>query len=243
MADNKAKILMLVEGAKTDVNLMQHLLKVYNISEKHEIVPYKTNIYVLYNLIFKDEDTEALDLLQVLKESEKDNEKKKIFEERYSDILLVFDLDPQDALYSKEKIFKMLDYFSESSENGKLYLNYPMVEAFYHMSSIPDNNFNHYIATMSELKNKEYKRRVQMENRDHDYRKFAQTKDECDWIIIQNYKKAELITGEKCSIIPESTDIFNVQASKITNEECVYVLCTCVFYIMEYNSDLVKKSE
>ena len=38
-------------------------------------------------------------------------------------------------------------YFTESSEMGKLYLNYPMVEAFYHMKSIPDENYTSYLAT------------------------------------------------------------------------------------------------
>lgn len=37
--------------------------------------------------------------------------------------------------FTPEKIKRMSDYFVESSDMGKLYLNYPMVEAFYH--SVP----------------------------------------------------------------------------------------------------------
>ena len=37
-----AKILILVEGEKTDVKLMNHLLQVYGISEDHVIVSYNT---------------------------------------------------------------------------------------------------------------------------------------------------------------------------------------------------------
>lgn len=48
----------------------------------------------------------------------------------------------------------MANYFTESTNMGKLYLNYPMVEAFYHMESIPDENFNKYIVTLDDLKDK-----------------------------------------------------------------------------------------
>ena len=36
MSDGKSKILVLVEGAKTDVKLMQKLFEVYGISERYE---------------------------------------------------------------------------------------------------------------------------------------------------------------------------------------------------------------
>ena len=38
MSDGKSKILVLVEGAKTDVKLMQKLFEVYGISERYEIL-------------------------------------------------------------------------------------------------------------------------------------------------------------------------------------------------------------
>ena len=77
MNKSKAKILMLVEGEKTDFVLMQRLLDIYGVNEKHEIVSYNTNIYVLYNHMFAGGDPDSLDLLQVLKEHEKDPLKKR----------------------------------------------------------------------------------------------------------------------------------------------------------------------
>ena len=94
MDEAKSKILMLVEGSKTDYKLMQHLLDVYGIGENHEIVSYNTNIYVLYNEMFRDGDPESIDILQSLKEHERDERRKMLFDQKYSDILLVFDLDP-----------------------------------------------------------------------------------------------------------------------------------------------------
>lgn len=243
MSEQRAKILILVEGAKTDVKLMNHLLEIYGISEKYEIVSYNTNIYVLYKDIFENDDPGALDLLYVLREREKDEEKKKVFDERYTDILLIFDLDPHDGNYSDDKIQKMLRYFNESSENGKLYINYPMVESFYHMRSIPDPEYNNYTVSLLELKNKEYKMRVQKENRNHDYQKFAKSREECSIVIRQNIEKSHLITENNMMGVldlVEDMDIFNVQAKKISNEDCLYVLCTCAFYIVCYNPELIK---
>lgn len=125
-----SKILMLVEGAKTDVKLMSKLLDMYGISDNHELVSYNTNIYELYREMFSDGDPDAIDLLQLLKEREYDENKKKIFDERYSDILLIFDLDPQDHLFSVHKIMEMAEYFNESSDMGKLYINYPMINSY-----------------------------------------------------------------------------------------------------------------
>ena len=56
MSEKVPKILMIVEGAKTDVKLMTHLLDMYGISRNHEIVSYNTNIYTLYREMFADEE-------------------------------------------------------------------------------------------------------------------------------------------------------------------------------------------
>lgn len=243
MAGNKSKILVLVEGAKTDVRLMEHLLSIYGISENHIIVPYCTNIYTLYKEMFQDKKPEEIDLLQLLKEHEHDPEKKLLFDERYSDILLIFDLDPHDPGFSADKIRKMSEYFVESSDMGKLYINYPMVEAFYHMISIPDPEYNSRYATMAELIAGNYKQRVNMENRNHDYTKFAINKPECDTVIRQNIEKGLLITDNNAEgelPLPDSDKILNAQLCTIENEQRMLVLCTCAFYIVEYNPKLIE---
>lgn len=239
--DRKSQILVVVEGEKTDYKLMEHLLAIYGISDSHEIVPYKTNIYTLYKEMFCDGDPYSVDLLQLLKEREPNEEQKKIFDRRYSDILLIFDLDPQAPNFSADKIIEMINFFVESSDMGKLYINYPMVESFYHMKSIPDEDYNSYVVTLEELKNHQYKARVARENRNKDYRKFAVNKQECDSVIRQNIDKAFLISeterlvGEIENILPDSARILKAQLKKIEDEDSLSVLCTCAFYIADYN--------
>ena len=124
---NKAKILVLVEGAKDDVKLMGHLFGIYGISNSHQIVSYNTNIYDLYEHMFAENNPSDIDLQQLLKEREPDPNKKAILDDYYSDKLLIFDMDPQDPRFSSDKLAQMIDYFTESSDMGKLYINYPIV--------------------------------------------------------------------------------------------------------------------
>lgn len=245
MDNTKSKVLVLVEGRKTDYKLMNHLFDIYGIGESHEIVVYDTNIYTLYNEMFRDGDPASVDILQNLKEHERDEEKKKLFDNRYSDVLLIFDLDPQDPQFSSKKILEMSKYFIESSDMGKLYLNYPMVEAFYHMKKIPDEDYNSYIATLDELNEHKYKQRVNQENRNRNYAKFAVTKNECNTVIAQNIDKAKMLINEKgisyeANRSPDTVEVLEAQLKKLEVEKWVYVLCTCVFYIVDYNPSFIK---
>lgn len=244
MVSSVSKILVIVEGEKTDVKLMQKLFDIYGIGENHQLVSYNTNIYTLYREMFEKSDPETVDLLQLLKEREPDEEKKKIFNEYYSDILLIFDLDPQDPLYTKEKILEMSEYFNESSDMGKLYINYPMVESFYHMKTIPDNDYFSYTADMEELKAKSYKGRVNRENRNHDYTKFAVNCKECNIVIRQNIEKAYMLLGKKCDYSKriDDAELLLRQLDELSVNERIYVLCTCDFYIVDYNPKLIEEN-
>jgi len=212
MSDSKRKILVLVEGARTDARLMKHLLVIYNIDVKYEIVSYGTNIYTLYGEMFDENDPSTIDLLQLLKEREPDPVKKLIFDDAYSDILLIFDFEPHANDFSPDKIRRMAEYFVESSDMGKLYLNYPMVEAFYHMLTIPDEQYNNRFVTLEELRAGSYKMRVHRENRNHDYTKFAINRSECNIVIQQNIDKARNLTQEESiSDIPNQVQILTAQ--------------------------------
>ena len=242
MIKGKRKILILVEGSKPDVVLMNRLLSIYHISIKYEIVSYCTNIYTLYHEMFEGNDPSDMDLLQVLKSREPDSTKKILFDDSFSDILLIFDLDPQAPEFTSEKIDRLTNYFVESSDMGKLYINYPMVEAFYHMKSIPDYDFDSYYATLDELRAGKYKTRVNQENRNHDYRKFATTKEECTYVIDQNIHKAWQIVGNAPgdNLIPSQAKILCAQIRFIQKDSHVAVLSTCAFFIPEYNPALLR---
>jgi len=154
---------------------------------------------------------------------------------------LIFDFDPHAPDFSPEKIQRMAEYFVESSDMGKLYLNYPMVEAFYHMSSIPDEQYNNRFATLEELQAGTYKMRVNVENRNHDYTKFAADRVECNIVIWQNIDKARSITHEEkvSEYLPGQAHILTAQLVLLTEERTVAVLSTCPFFIPDYNPKLI----
>lgn len=250
------KILIIVEGAKTDLHLMHKLLDLYGIRKSHQIVSYNTGIYDLYQKLFFEDDPESLDLLQVLKEHEKDQDKRNLFDEHYTDIILIFDLDPQSPQFSPEKIKKMAQYFTESSDNGKLYLNYPMVESFYHMKSIPDPDYFVYTVNFRDLNSSKYKQAVKHICR-IPYKRFAESKEECDIIIYMNLQKAGLLINspnstnisadsEQISNLIRFTDtaqILESQLNALQQKNILHALCTCIFYIADYNPALIQVSQ
>ncbi len=250
MSNKRKNILVLVEGAKTDVKIMKQLFSVYGIDAEFEIVSYCTNIYTLYSEMFCDgiDGFEEMDIRQVLKSKEKDSEKKKIFDKKFTDVLLIFDLDPQDPQYDPNHIKLMQKYFSDSTDMGKLYINYPMVESFYHLSSIPDQKYFERKAFLSELKDKKYKSRVQKETRGNSYNKFAKNKEEYTIVILQNLYKALFLINKKVVEYEDalnhlSTVDFNIllqeQLHNLEEYGFVYVVCTCIFFISDYDQKLL----
>ena len=86
-----------------------------------------------------------------------------------------------------------------------------------------------------------FKARVQKDFQP-DPRKFAIHKDDVDIVIRQNINKAQLISdmsirGENKP--PDSLRILMAQLKKVNDERAVAVLCTSIFYIVDYNSNLI----
>jgi hypothetical protein len=243
VSKRRADILVIVEGGKTDIRLMERLLMLYGIDSKHQIVSYNTNIYALYNAVFKEvDDPYSIDLLLHLRSREPDTTKKLLLSQSYAEILLVFDFDPHDPEYSDEKIREMMAVFSESTEMGKLYINYPMVEAFYHVKDIPDGNYNSYTVSMMELETNGYKGRVGRESCTNHYKSFPENLMDSNVLIRQNIAKAWHVLGadeHEENIPPDSSPILEVQLVKMKREQEIAVLCTCVFYISDYNPGLL----
>ena len=59
----------------------------------------------------------------------------------FTNIVLVFDYERHDPAFSEEKILEMQHCFEDSTDMGKLYLNYPMIESYLHLKSVPDEEY------------------------------------------------------------------------------------------------------
>ena len=131
---NNTNIVFLVEGDKEE-SLIKQLIHHFetqsiNAFPKAHIIIYKTCIYDLFKKLQADSD---LDTFQELK----DKDDKKILDgieqqTMVSQIYLLFDYDPHASNASDNKLQKLLDFFDDEFDKGKLYISYPMIEAFRH---------------------------------------------------------------------------------------------------------------
>ncbi|MGP1454483.1 MAG: hypothetical protein ACTTJ7_01795 [Treponema sp.] len=163
-------ILFIFEGEKREPQIyktMQYLF--LNSDPKNEIlVSYCNHIYSLYKKMkqhdsFNDTGSDIVQLLkEELSKNGADNVLKDIKDgDVFSEIYLFFDYD----LHSPDKINKMsideqnnnitemLEYFNDETGNGKLYINYPMVESIrYFKKALPDDDYIHYTVNLQSKK-------------------------------------------------------------------------------------------
>lgn len=137
------KILFVVEGERAETRmLISSFKRTLNLSnEDFEVSKYKTNIHQL----FKKMKTQGYDsFLSYLYSFNK-----KIFpkdmltpETAFSSVYLFFDLDPQDKFFSIDETLEISHFFNDETQNGKLYISYPMVESLFDFDSF---NVNHFL--------------------------------------------------------------------------------------------------
>lgn len=137
--------LFIVEGNHEKNELIYLLLQVFpQIDIKEEdIIIYATNIYMLYEDIEKEYTSEwdAVDVDLAYIASKKKRLEKTLNKDDFNNIVLIFDYERHDPNFSEEKIVRLQQYFLDSTDVGKLYINYPMVEAYQHFDKWPDAEY------------------------------------------------------------------------------------------------------
>lgn len=158
-ADGK-NILFICEGSDEE-KLFNKLFELYPIDANYVLYQYQTNLHLFGKFLFeeyidKGSDIDDLDIIQVLK----DYRFESILDMKYTDILLVFDFDPQDPRYSPDRLKQLQYLFSESTNQGQLYINYPMIEASLDFDEIPDFDYIDKTVDKELLKRSGYKNKV-----------------------------------------------------------------------------------
>ena len=97
---------------------------------------YNAEIYQLYKQLKDDEF--AIDMVNLLKERSKENAEllRDYNRDSFAYIYLFFDYDAHSTLASDDKIAEMLEFFDNETENGLLYISYPMIEAIRHYKDL-----------------------------------------------------------------------------------------------------------
>lgn len=135
-------ILFVFEGERAESLYVNSLNK--NILGEETIIEcvFGSDIYQLYNKKNIDGDLDTLELLKERCEIPELHESKAILEKYTRDdiaeIYLFFDYDGHATKADDEQIKKMLAMFDNETDQGKLYISYPMVEAIKHIKDFAE---------------------------------------------------------------------------------------------------------
>lgn len=250
MYNEGRNILLIVEGADDEVNLFKQIIWHFPEIrlEPDNVLVYNTNLWVLNEDLTKEFgsdwcESDEIDFRLFLESKFPEIKGKKI-----TDTFLVFDYERQDDRFDAAQLIKMCEFFNDSIENGQLYINYPMVEAYRHLNKkpLPDDDYKDRKCNVSEIK--KYKATVGAETKFHDYRKLD--RKTIQEIMVHNLKKSSYITDgvfdlDESSLLSVARTIDYVEIAKEQNKQSsdpngfVYVLCTCVLFVTDYNVKLL----
>lgn len=153
-------VLFIVEGADRDwrfVNRMTGCFMQGSFKANIVSLPAEQNIYMLYSRLA--EEGFDVDLVEILRESVPAAAKalKGVSRRDVAEIYLFFDYDPHqdnvpsDGFSSDDIVENMLEAFDNETENGKLYISYPMVEALYDYRAGQCQAFSNCFVPLSEI--------------------------------------------------------------------------------------------
>ena len=234
------KILFIVEGNNDEVSFVRCLLDKCYARHPYDLYSYQCNIHVLAQVLhdeYPNFEEDEIDLQLVLKSKEENEDKCTILSQKYRDVFLIFDFDPQHDHPHFDTVERMLAYFSESSNHGKLFINYPMMQSYKHFALLPDDSFETRKVSITECH--EYKRIVNdMSNftdiTHYSYKTFVS-------LMVHHIKKAnKILTGNY--VIPScddylswnSAEIYNNQCNEVATDSSVQVLNTSIFLGVDY---------
>lgn len=160
----RGQTLFIVEGHHEKNELFKLIIEVFpelSITEEN-IHIFGTNIYQLYQKIQEeygeewDAPSNDVDLPFVLNKYDSQRFESIGRKRNYKNIFLIFDYEAQDPNFSINKIQRLQKYFSDVTNNGQLYINYPMVESYFDLEINNDlqflNKFLNKIVTGKEYK-------------------------------------------------------------------------------------------
>lgn len=136
-------ILFVFEGGKAEPMVFDSIGELFLSKEELCVLKCEHDLPTLYSNLRANE----YDLFRSLpfKENNIYLPEDKRLDTLFSQIFLFFDYDFQNRLGTQKVngiLDEMLDFFSDETENGKLYINYPMIESLKYTKEIPDANYS-----------------------------------------------------------------------------------------------------
>ena len=230
------KILIICEGS-FEVELLKKIIDLYPLDIECSFYEYRTNIHILKTTLLdyfdeKDFDISDIDIIQVLKEHRNED----ILNSRFTDILLVFDFEPQDARFDVQFLIKLQEYFCDSTNQGQLYLNYPMSESIFDFASLPDDDFNQRRVHKDNIVRSQYKNKVMRTSCIRDINNI--NLNNIRLILWHIFVKIGFITDK---ITPDYLMLLNIECSHLSGDKMIDVINTCALFLYDYNPSEFKE--
>lgn len=241
-----SSVLFIVEGGNAEVKFLENVLKKSIGELDYEYYSFGTSIYPLYLKLAESDFNK--DILLTLKETESNISKKEklvqLLKIDFTDIYLIFDFDPHNSNFSYDKIIQMESYFNDSTDNGKLYINYPMLESYKHIKSKNDFEFFNRNILIDDLKNEKGKWYKKLVNEESGFLNPAlYSNDDFNFLIQMHFKKAyfmlygtilDTVTKEIYKTINNS-QILITQINNLNSQGIIQVINTSLFIVIDYN--------
>ncbi len=226
-----SKILLVVEGDKDEPRILGDQSKglLSLMGAEYEVVSFSNPIYELYDAYIKGEYDDLVAYL--VAEKGLKLEEGVLPKNAFSAVYLVFDFEPQYQKYSDEKIRELLELFDDETKLGKLYINYPMLESYYHLKRLPDREYNGRVVSLDNLTGKSYKKLVHEETC---LRSNKMGRRELCYVILHNYYKSRFILKMDDKYIDYGA-LLESQLSKKNKDNEIYVLSTFPVLVVDYN--------
>ena len=234
------KILLIVEGESDEVKFLRGLFENCFKKADYKFYSYKTNIHALAQELYNnypDFDEGDIDIRLVLASLESSKDKKELLMDKYSDIYMVFDFEPQHDHKHFDTVRRMVNYFNDSTNQGQLFINYPMMQSYKHFDCLPCPSFEFFEVTLEQSKG--YKQYVGEISNFTDLTKYTYVTYFS--IAVHQLKKANKILNGGYTLPSKSeyfdfkaTQIFDYQVNLLESSNNISVLNTCIFALVDF---------
>lgn len=243
-------ILFVFEGGKAEPLVFDSLAKLFLKGEDVRVVTCEHDLPTLFSRLKKND----YDLFRSLplKENGIVIPEGVRMDTLFSQIFLFFDYDFQNRIgveMVNEILEEMLEYFDDETENGKLYVNYPMIESLKYTKEMPDVDYYRYVVERTVCAEHKFKGLAESfayaaakQCRFIDLEKMPADEVKRNWEMLkdQNVRKANYICNGDIAIPGQKEDIaqiklFEAQKAKyVSVNDTVAILNSFPIFLFEY---------
>jgi len=246
------KILVVYEGKEREKDFINNIEVAFAEAENSSDIilidlqmDFRGSIYQLYAALKDEEYSDVFDVLKQRLKDRRDTESRLLTIDRkeIAETYLFFDLDLQDSnspvADNLKKVEEILSFFDNETEQGKLYISYPMAEA---LMDISQNNICDKQCYVFTKDFRSYSSIV-ASRADNDFlhKKIYRNRGIWDFLCLHAISKANcLINGmyEYCGYDTgkdfSQGVIFAKQKQAVLTKNYVYVLSGFPFFLLEY---------